>query len=221
MSKPALSIDVISDVVCPWCFIGKRRLEGALDRYAERFPAHPAPRVRWWPYQLNPDMPVEGVPRSEYLAQKFGSANVSEIYARVAGVGKEVGIPFAFDKMVRQPNTLIAHTLIGAAEGEGCQDALVEALFNAYFIEAEDLTRADTLARIAGAAGLSGKAIETSLSEGEARARTAHGDAQTRSMGVQGVPFFIFNQRLAVSGAQPEDMLLEAMTRALEAPAAA
>ena len=92
----ALSIDIISDVVCPWCYIGKRRIEAALALYRERFPDNPEPLVRWWPFQLNPDMPAEGVDRGEYLAKKFGSNQVGSIYSRVSAVGRDVGIPFAF-----------------------------------------------------------------------------------------------------------------------------
>src|SRR5262245_52561604 len=100
----ALSIDVISDVVCPWCFIGKRRLEGALALYAKAYPDIPAPAVTWRPFQLNPGMPAEGMARSEYIANKFG-ARGGAVYDRVSSAGREVGIAFAFDRIVRQPNT--------------------------------------------------------------------------------------------------------------------
>ena len=221
MAPPELSIDIISDVVCPWCFIGKRRLEGALALYRERHPQGPAPEVRWWPFQLNPEMPPEGVDRSAYLERKFGTASVADIYARVTGVGQEVGIPFAFDKMVRQPNTLAAHSVVAMAGLHGVQDAMVEALFRAYFIAGEDLTQDDALIRIATGAGLSEADVRECLGGAEMRTQTAHEDKRARELGVEGVPFFIFNRRIAVSGAQPEAMLLQAMERATEESVAA
>lgn len=219
MPEAVLSIDIISDVVCPWCYIGKRRLEGALKLYREMHPQAPEPEVRWWPFQLNPEMPVEGIDRSTYLERKFGTARVSDIYARVSGAGKEVGIPFAFDKMVRQPNTLAAHSIVAQAGLQGVQDAMVEALFHAYFIEGRDLTQSEVLVRIATGAGLPEADARECLEGAEMREQTAHEDARARELGVEGVPFFIFNRRIAVSGAQPEQMLLQAMERALEAPA--
>ena len=221
MSKPALTIDVISDVVCPWCFIGKRRLTRALELYREAHPEATEPEVRWWPFQLNPDMPAEGIDRSAYLAKKFGTANVSDIYARVTAAGADVGIPFAFDKMVKQPNTLVAHSLVAQAGLHGLQEPMLEALFTAYFLRGEDLTQAATLERIATAVGLPNAAIRECLDGTELRTQTAHEDARARELGVSGVPFFIFNRRLAVSGAQPEEMLLQAMEQALGEPVAA
>ena len=172
MTAAALSIDIISDIVCPWCYIGKRRLEGALKLYREMHPQAPEPEVRWWPFQLNPEMPAEGVDRSTYLEGKFGTARVSDIYARVSGVGKELDIPFAFDKMVRQPNTLAAHSIVAQAGLLGVQDAMVEALFHAYFIEGQDLTQTEVLVRIATGAG---------LSDADARADSARGQACSRA----------------------------------------
>ncbi len=220
MATPELTIDIISDVVCPWCFIGKRRLEAALALYREQQPGRPEPEVRWWPFQLNPDLPPEGIERSRYLEQKFGSANVTQIYSRVADVGREVGIPFAFGQMVRQPNTLAAHSLIALAGLHGVQDAMQEALFHAYFIDGADLTQEETLIVIALRAGLAETAVRECLADPEARTQTAHEDGRARELGVEGVPFFIFNRRIAVSGAQPEQLLLQAMQRAEEEPAA-
>src|SRR5207253_10603284 len=127
-----LHIEVISDVICPWCYIGKRRLEKAvvtLDGLHEV-------RVRWLPFQLNPSMPKEGISRREYRTRKFGSWERSkELDAKVISVGKDEGIDFAFDRIERTPNTLDAHRLIWLADKEGVQDAVVESLFLAYFIE--------------------------------------------------------------------------------------
>jgi predicted DsbA family dithiol-disulfide isomerase len=115
--QPELTINVVSDVVCPWCFIGKRRLEAAIDLYKQRFPNRPEPVVTWWPFQLNPDMPAEGVDRAEHMAKKFGKAQLEQAHQRLAGIGNEVGIPFDFEATKRQPNTLAAHSLIELAAG--------------------------------------------------------------------------------------------------------
>ena len=138
----AVRIEIISDVVCPWCFIGKRRLEEALRRVDAQVD------VLWRPFQLNPDLPDTGVAREEYIRRKFGSAGPG-LYARVAAVGETVGIPFAFERIARQPNTLRAHQLIALAEPGRQQDAVVETLFRAYFLEGADLTSAQTLAGLA------------------------------------------------------------------------
>src|SRR3954447_14642149 len=144
-----LAVDVISDVICPWGFIGKRRLEKAVA-------AHGGPvRVRWLPFQLNPQMPQEGVSRREYRTGKFGSWERSlELDAQVAAAGATESIHFAFDRMERTPNTLDAHRLIWLAETQGVQDAVVEALFRAYFTEGRDLSNRQMLLDVVAEAGL-------------------------------------------------------------------
>ena len=133
----AISIDVYSDVVCPWCYIGKRKLEQALASLAEQ---NVAVTPYWRAFQLNPDMPAAGVARKEYVETKFGGAErAKEIYARVAGVGNEVGIAFQFDQIERQPNTINAHRLIAYAGAHGNQDAVSEALFRAFFLDLRDI----------------------------------------------------------------------------------
>ncbi len=214
-----LAIDIISDVVCPWCFIGKRRLESALGLYRERRPDAPAPVVTWHPFQLNPDMPAGGVDRDEYVKRKFGADRAGQVYGRITAVGKELGIPFDFTKVTRQPNTLAAHSLIALAIDAGKQDAVVEALFRAFFLEGKDLTSADALAEVAAGAGLAKDDAKAFLSSENARAHIEAEDKQARTIGVEGVPFFVFNKRLAVSGAQEPERLLEAMLEAEKQPA--
>jgi predicted DsbA family dithiol-disulfide isomerase len=214
----ALTIDVVSDVVCPWCFIGKRRLEGALALYAMSHPDAPAPTVTWRPFQLNPGMPDEGMSRAEYVQRKFG-ARGGAVYDRVTAVGREVGIPFAFDRIARQPNTLAAHSLIELAETRGAQDALVEALFRAYFLDGVDLTARENLVAIATGAGLDRAEVETWLDDKNARDLAGAEDQRAREIGIEGVPFFIFNGRVAISGAHPAETLLEAMQQAEATPA--
>jgi len=214
-----LAIDIISDVVCPWCFIGKRRLEAALKLYRERNPEAAEPKVTWHPFQLNPDMPPEGVDRDEYVRRKFGAERAGQVYGRITAVGGEVGIPFDFTKVTRQPNTLAAHSLIALAIDAGEQDAVVEAFFRAFFLEGRDLTSAETLAEVAVGAGLDEGDVKGFLGSANARAHIESEDKQARRIGVEGVPFFIFNRRLAVSGAQAPEVLLEAMLEAEKEPA--
>lgn len=215
-----LQIDVISDVVCPWCYIGKRKLERALELYRERRPAAEPPRVAWRPFQLNPDMPEAGVDRGEYLERKFGGRS-TEIYARVTAAGAQVGIPFAFDKVTRQPNTIAAHSLIMLAADAGLQDAVVEALFRAYFIDGRDLTANETLSELACAAGLAREEVEACLASAQAREKVQAEDGQARRINVEGVPFFVFDRRYAVSGAHDPEVLVDSMLKAeSDAPSA-
>ena len=213
-----LAIDIISDVVCPWCFIGKRRLEAALKLYRERGGAEP--QVTFHPFELNPDLPREGIARSEYIAKKFGPRGYSA-HERLVHAGAQLGIPFAFDRIQRQPNTLAAHALIERAREAGVQGAVKEALMKAFFVDGLDLADGATLARVAAEAGLDGKDAEAAVADEALRAAVAGEEERARAMGVQGVPFFIFNRRLAVEGAQPPDVLLEAMLEAEKEPAAA
>ncbi len=205
-----LTIDIVSDVVCPWCFVGKRKLAAALDLYAKERPDAPAPQVTWRPFQLNPQMPAEGMLRTEYVQRKFGRSG-TEVYARVSQAGKSVGIDFAFDRIVRQPNTLAPHALIALAGEHGKQDAVVDALFHAYVLDGRDLTDAATLTEVATGAGLPRDAVEVCLADEQARRTVAGEDEQAREMGVSGVPCFIFNGRTAVSGAHEPQTLLQAM----------
>lgn len=211
-NEPGATVDVVSDVVCPWCYIGKRRLEAALAR-SER----PRPEVRWHPFQLNPDIPAGGVDRRSYLEAKFGGPQrAREIYARVEEAGREVGIPFAFERIQRQPNTLDAHRLIAWAQSTdaGRADGLVERLFRAYFTEGINIGEAEELARLAGEAGYDAAAALVHLQSDEGRAEIAVADERSKEMGIGGVPFFIFNRRLAVSGAQPPETLADAIAQA-------
>jgi predicted DsbA family dithiol-disulfide isomerase len=212
-----LTIEVVSDVVCPWCFIGKRRLEAALELYAQARPDAPAPKVSFHPFQLNPDLPPEGMLRADYVARKWGGRSSAEVYARVSGVGKEVGIDFEFDRIVRQPNTRAAHALISLAASQGVQPAVKEAMMQAYFIDGRDLTDIDTLVEIAERAGVDPKRAREHLADPDALRAIDGADLEARRIGVEGVPFFIFNRRFAVSGAQEAPTLLDAMI-ASEAP---
>ncbi len=213
---PSVVIDLISDVVCPWCYIGKRKLEAALSLLGSR-ESGTRVAVRWHPFQLNPDIPREGIPRASYLEAKFGKARAGGIYVRVKQVGEEIGIPFDFDRIVRQPNTLDAHRLIAWAQKRGderARDDLVERLFRAYFVDGRDIGDKQSLARIAGEAGFPSEQAQAMLaSDGESSEVLAE-DREAREVGVGGVPFFIFNGRTAVSGAHDPDTLLQALDAA-------
>ena len=216
----SLSIDIVSDIVCPWCFIGKRRLEAALELYRARNPAVAAPQVTYHPFELNPDVPREGIARADYIAKKFGARGYSA-HDRLVQAGTPLGIAFAFDRIARQPNTLAAHALIEWARRRGVQGAVKEVLMRAFFVDGLDLTDTATLVRIAVDAGLAREEAEAAIADEELRRAVAKEEDKARGMGVQGVPFFIFNKRLAVEGAQPPGVLLDAMLEAEKESAAA
>jgi predicted DsbA family dithiol-disulfide isomerase len=215
-----LSIDIVSDVVCPWCFIGKRRLERALELYRARRPDAPPPEVTYHPFELNPDVPREGIARAEYIEKKFGARGYSA-HERLAHAGAQLGIAFAFDRIERQPNTLAAHALIEWARRRGVQPAVKEALMQAFFVDGRDLTDPQTLVAVAAEAGLERAEAEAAIADEELLRGVADEEEHARNMGIHGVPFFIFNRRLAVEGAQPPDALLEAMLEAEKQPAEA
>jgi predicted DsbA family dithiol-disulfide isomerase len=171
--------------------------------------------VRWLPFQLNPDLPESGIPREEYVARKFGARGKS-VSDRVTLAGRQVGIAFDYDRMKVQPNTLHAHRLLTYAERAGRQDELAEALFQAHFVEGASLAERETLADIAARAGLDRKAASDFLAGDEERARVAAADVEARNAGIGGVPYFIFNRKVGVSGAQDPGALLEAMEQSLE-----
>lgn len=204
-----LTIDVISDVICPWCFIGKRRLEKALNGRAAV--------VRWHPFELSPDVPREGIDRRSYRIGKFGSWERSqELDAQVAAAGKGEGIVFNFDGMARTPNTFDAHRVIWLAGERGVQDAVVEGLFQGYFTDGRDLSDPATLTDVAAEAGLDRAAVADLLVGDGGRDAVRAGEEQSRRLGVSGVPFFVVNSRVGLSGAQPPELFLQAFEQAGE-----
>jgi predicted DsbA family dithiol-disulfide isomerase len=196
-------------VVCPWCFIGKRRLDAALRLYAAE--GMSSPTVRWRPYQLNPEVPASGVDRNRYVTEQFGIAGRDRIYTRVKAIGRQVGINFVFDKILRQPNTLAAHSLIALAESYENQSDLVEVLFNAFFVDCLDLTDDAVLLALSVNAGLPEKAAKSTLASADVRKRVTAQELEARKLGVQGAPLFIFNNKIQLSGAQEPEALLRAM----------
>jgi len=195
-------IDVFSDPICPWCYIGKRRLEAAIDRY----PRAEDVTVRWRAFQLNPGMPAEGMPRNEYLALKFGGRErADQIYDAVRQAGAGVGIPFAFDKIRQTPNTVQAHRLIRHSVPGGHDADVVEGLFRGYFVEGRDLSDDAVLADIAGECGMDAESVRRHLAgrDGEPEVRSENEFAV--SLNITGVPCFIVEGRYAVVGAQEPD----------------
>ncbi|MBL4749007.1 MAG: DsbA family oxidoreductase [Amylibacter sp.] len=195
-------IDIISDPICPWCYIGKTRL----DRALEASPTHDFV-IEWHPYQLNPTMPATGMDRREYLETKFGGQEgVLKVYGQIDKTAREMGLDLNFAGIKRTPNTINAHRLILWAGIEGCQNAVVDRLFKAYFMEGRDISEHSVLVRIATASGMDGEAVRVLL-EGDANKEDIRTrDAKSRESGVQGVPAFIIDNHYVVSGAQPTEM---------------
>lgn len=177
--------------------------------------------MRWLPFQLNPDIPAGGMPRRDYIERKFGPGGMNK-YERIAAIGKEVGIDFAFDKIQVQPNTVDAHRLLHYADVQSRQDETAEALFHAYFTEGENLADRNTLADIGARAGLDREAVAEYLASDAGRELVQTADIKARSAGIEGVPFFIFNRKVGVSGAQEPETLLQAILQSMQdEPAAA
>ena len=222
MTTQTLHIEVVSDIVCPWCYIGKRRLEAALVLFAKAHPEQPTPKVSWLPFQLNPSMPQGGMSRSDYLLQKFGQADGGDRYAHVKAEGLKEGLSLAFERISRMPNTLKAHALIAAAHidakggSEALQGQLKEALMHAFFMDCLDMTDDAQLLDIAVAAGMQRTEAQAALLDIAQHAAIASQDAELRRIGISGVPFFIINRQFGISGAQQPEALLAAMEQALE-----
>ena len=213
------TIDVVSDVVCPWCYIGKRKLEAALEM--ARAAGLPEPEVRWHPFQLNPELPAQGISRKQYLEDKFGGPQrAAEIYARVKAAGQAAGLELDIDGISRQPNTLAAHALLTYAQqqhGLAVGNDVKERLLKAYFIDNQFIGDVDVLVQIGADAGLDADATRAFVTDAAQLQGVAAADARVREMGIGGVPFFIFNQKVAVSGAQDPANLLAAMQQSLQA----
>jgi predicted DsbA family dithiol-disulfide isomerase len=206
-----LRIDIVSDAICPWCYIGKRQLERALEMLSQEglyFSVH------WNPFQLNPDMPKEGHDRAAYRAIKFGSAERARVLdERVAGAAANVGLDFRLDLMRRTPNTLDAHRLVWLAGREGAQDAIMEAVFAAYFTRGRDIGDRDVLADCAAQAGMNRAAVANFLASDVAAREMLAADRAAREAGVNGVPSFFLDGYGLFSGAMPAETMAEALRK--------
>lgn len=197
-----IKLDIMSDPICPWCYIGKAQLDRALLDH----PGHPF-IIEWHPFQLNPDMPAEGMDRRAYLENKFGGKEGAvRAYAPIVEHAEKAGLTINFDQMKRTPNTLDAHRLIHWAGIEGRQTAAVSALFKAYFVEARDIGDAEVLADIADGIEMDAGVVTRLLQTDEDRQAIQDRDAHSRRMGINSVPTFIVANQHAVPGAQPPEL---------------
>jgi len=207
INKPKINIGIVSDVVCPWCYIGKRRLEKAIAAMENEFVFD----IAYYPFELNSEMPEEGRNNKEYLVRKFGSEDqYQNIINHVSRVAASEGLEFNFDKQHVAPNTRNAHRLIQFAKEQGKQLPVVEALFKAYFTDGVDLSRLDNLVAIGGACGLDKNELSTWLSSDAGRAEVVFAEQEMQKLGISGVPFYIINDKYGVSGAQPAEMFMNA-----------
>jgi predicted DsbA family dithiol-disulfide isomerase len=201
-----MQIDIYSDIVCPWCYVGKRRLERALTVVGGNR------KVTWRPFQLNPTMPLVGMDRTTYLKAKFGSLEAfgrMEEQLLAAGAGER--IPFAFEKIERTPNTFAAHRLVWYAAQHGKQDAVVETLFRAYFLEGKDVGELKTLTHVAAEAGLDRTETDAFLASDKGVGEVTEEEAVGRRLGIRGVPYFVLNGRVSIAGAQTPDIFVSAI----------
>jgi predicted DsbA family dithiol-disulfide isomerase len=198
-----MQIDIIYDPVCPWCYIGKRRLEQAL-----RLRPSVEATTRWRPFLLNPEMPPDGIDRTAYLMNKFGNeARVRRTYGAIAEAGRSVEIDFAFERIGQMPNSVNSHRLVYFADRQGKADAAVETLFLAYFVNGQNIGDIDVLLKIGGNLGLDVGALGPYLDSDSDVAMVHDENARAHRMGINGVPSFIFDGEFAISGAQAPDVL--------------
>ncbi|WP_118132658.1 DsbA family oxidoreductase [Oceanicella sp. SM1341] len=195
-----ITLDIISDPICPWCYLGKAKLDRALDAA----PDHPFD-IRWRPFRLNPDMPREGADRRAFMAAKFGAAEFEAMNARLSEAGAEVGVQFEFDRITRTPDTTDCHRLIRWASVTGNQTMVADELFRRYFREGQDISELPVLVEVAEQAGLDGEAILRLLTGDAEREEIEKEDAMAREMGVTGVPTFLIGGKYVLQGAQESE----------------
>ena len=211
-----MQIDFLFDAVCPWCYIGKRRLEETLAKRPNLDIA-----VSWQPFLLNPDLPPGGIERHAYLASKFGSENrIRRVYGAIADVGLSVEIGFNFDTIRHTPNSIDAHRLVRFADKEGKAETAVEALFEGYFVNGDNIGEADVLVAIAESISLDAAAFAALLASIEGIADIYDANARAHRLGINGVPSYVFNNNLVISGAQEANVLERMLDAALATEAA-
>jgi predicted DsbA family dithiol-disulfide isomerase len=214
LSQP-LAIDIVSDVVCPWCYVGKRRLERALTLRPDV-----PPEIRWLPFFLDPTVPRAGIPRIDYISRKFGThEKVTPGHHRLTELGKGLGIDFHFEKIEKQPHTLDAHRVINWAQEAGKAGPVVDRLFAMFFTEGADLTDREVIVEAGCAGGLDAKSLRRDLAS-DRDVLSIERQATAASVGgIGGVPFFVFGKKIAVAGAHEPEALASAIDQALEAAA--
>ena len=203
-TRPPIEVGLIADLACPWCYLGLVRL----DRARAMRPHLPV-RLRWRPFFLNPHMPPEGMDRQAYLRAKFGGdATAQGIYARIVASGQADGVAFAFERMTRTPNTLLAHRLILFADRQGQAEAVIRALFQALFVDGRDIGAREELVEIGAAAGLDRAALASFLAGDLFRSEVVAAHRQAERLGVHGVPVFVVDDQHVIAGAQPAEVLV-------------
>lgn len=202
-----MQIDLFADIACPWCYIGERRLKRALEE------AGVEAQVRWRPYQLQPGLPAAGMPWADFVERKFGAARAEGMFAHVAQAGAPDGVDFRFDRVATAPNTRRVHAVILAAQARGRMWEAADAAFRAYFTDGRDLADDVALAEIGAAGGLTEEETRAAADSGAHDAEIAESEALARSIGVTGVPFYVFDGKYAVSGAQPPAAFRQVLDR--------
>jgi predicted DsbA family dithiol-disulfide isomerase len=206
-TKPIISIDIVSDVACPWCYIGKERLGKAVEALKDQFQFH----ISFKPFQLDPHIPAEGIPYQSYLAHKFGGIDqLDEVFHRVETIGESLGIDFQFRKIPKALNTLPLHVLLKVAEKEGFQHRLAPMLFEVYMVQPQDLSKPETLVDIMRHFGWEETKTLEILADKELTTAVQNEIKHYQEMGISGVPFFIINNKFGISGAQTTDTFLSA-----------
>jgi len=216
MTKQHIEIEIVSDVVCPWCYLGQRRLRLALEDVSDILTAD----IVWKPYQLDPTVPAEGVDTFDYLAKKIGGRDaVKKSHETLTKLGAEIDLPFSLEKAARFPNTLDAHRLIHWAGtiGQDLQDTVVSALFKANFVDGQNVGDRAVLLQIATDAGMDRRTVEMRLADGTDMDTVRAEVAQAQRMGVTGVPCFIIDRQYAISGAQPVEAFANALRQIAQA----
>ncbi|CAN5257052.1 DsbA family oxidoreductase [soil metagenome] len=207
--KPQIEIEVVSDVVCPWCYIGKRRLEKAVEELKNQYDV----KVSFSPFELNPDMPAEGVNQKQYLIKKFGNEQrYQQLIGNVTNVAKEEGLVFNYDLQTISPNTHEAHRMIWFAAEEGKQPAVKEALMKAYFEEGVDLSKRENLIATGVSAGLDKDKLIAFINSDRGLLEVATAEGMNKQRGISGVPFYIINNKYGISGAQASETFVKALT---------
>jgi predicted DsbA family dithiol-disulfide isomerase len=209
-----ITIDVVSDVICPWCFLGKRRLDKALSLIPDV-----KVEVVYRPFFLDPTIPAGGIDRHKYMSDKFGEERLKTIHDPLIAAGKEDGVPYHFDKITRTPNTLDAHRLIRWALPTGKQAEMKEALFIAYWSDGKDIGDHTVLADIAASIGLDRETIAKDLVSDKDKQEVMAETQQAQQMGITGVPTFIINHKYGISGAQSAELLADAIKKVASQPA--
>lgn len=207
--KPKIKIDIVSDVVCPWCYIGKRRIEKAMAQLSNQFEFE----VSYLPFELNSTTPSEGFNQKDYLTKKFGSEEkYNQITRHVTAIAAEEGLSFDFEKQKVSPNTRTAHRILWYAKREGKQLALKEAFMNAYFEKGVDLTKHENLIEISEKAGLSPEKVSALLNSEAGLVEVIQSEELNHQRGISGVPYYIINNQYGISGAQTADVFVQAFS---------